>query len=48
MKIELNEELKLKIAKFIKGLPPKIANMVDLQPCLSLGDICNLVIKVEK
>jgi len=48
MRVSLDEEPELKIARFIKGLSPTIANKVDLQPFLSFDDVCHLVIKVEK
>jgi len=35
MRVGLDEELELKIARFIKGVSSSIANEVDLQPYLS-------------
>ena len=48
MQVGLNEEPKLKIARFIKGLSPSIASKVELQPYLCFDDVYHLVIKVEK
>ena len=48
MRVGLDEEPELKIARFIKGLSPSIANKVDLRPYLSFDDVCHLAIKVEK
>ena len=38
----------LTIARCIKGLSPSIANKVELQPYLSVNDVCHLAIKIEK
>jgi len=48
MRVNLDEELELKIARFIKGLSPHIANKLELQPYLSVDDVYHLAIKVEK
>ena len=48
IRVGLNEELELTIARFIKGLSFDIANKVDLHLYLSLDDICNLAMKVDK
>ena len=48
MIVGLDKELKLKIARLIKGLSPSIANKVDLQPYLSFDDVWHLAIKVQK
>jgi len=48
MRVGLNEDVELKIARFIKGLSPNIANKVDLQCYLSFDDVCHLAIKVER
>jgi len=48
MRVSLDEELELKIARFIKGLCPGIAKKVDVQPYLSFDDVCHLAIKVGK
>jgi len=48
MRVGLNEDNELTIAKFIKGLSPSIANKVGLQPYLSINDVCWLAIKIEK
>ena len=48
MWVRLDEEPELKIARFIKGLLPNIANKVDLQPYLSFDNVCHQAIKVEK
>ena len=42
LKVSLDKELKLKIARFTKGLSPGIANKADLQPNLSFNDVCNV------
>ena len=44
----LDEEPKLNIASFLKGLSPSIANKVDLQPYLSFDDVWYLAIRVKK
>jgi len=48
IRVGLNEELKLKIIRFIKGLSPNISNKLYLQPYICFEDVCSLVIKVEK
>ena len=48
MRVGLDEEHKLKIARFIKGLSPSIANKVYIQAYLFFDDVCHLAIKVEK
>jgi len=48
MRIRLNEDNELTIARFTKGLSPSIANEVKLQPYLSLNDVCHPAIKIEK
>ena len=48
MRVVLDEESKLKIARFIKRLSPNITNEVDRQSDLSFDDVCNLVIKVKR
>jgi len=48
MWVGFDEELELKIARFIKELSHNITNKVDLQPYLSFDDVCHLTIKVEK
>jgi len=47
MRVGLDEEPELKIARFIKELSPNITSKVELQHSLSFDDVC-LVIKVEK
>ena len=47
MRVGLDEEPELKIARFIKGLSPSIASKVELQPYLSYDDVYHLAIKVE-
>jgi len=47
MRVGLDEEPELKIARFIKKLSSTIANKMDLLPYLSLDDVCPLAIKVE-
>jgi len=47
LKVGLNKDPKLMIAKFIKHMSYKITNKVDLQTYLSFDDICNLAIEVE-
>jgi len=44
----LDEDNELTIARFMKGLSPSIANKMKLRPCLSLDDVCNLTIKIER
>jgi len=48
MRVGLDEELELEIARFNKGLSPSIASKVELQPYLSLDDVYHLAIMVEK
>ena len=48
MRIGLNEDNKLTIAKFIKGLSSSIAHKVELKPYLFFNDVCHLAIKIEK
>ena len=36
VRVGLDEELELKIARFIKGLSLNITSKVDLQPCLMM------------
>jgi len=48
MRVGLDEEPELNIAKFIKGLFPSIANKVNLQPYLSFDDVFHLSIKVKR
>ena len=48
MRLGLNEDNELTIARFIKGLSPNIANKVELQPYQSFNDVCHLTIKIEK
>ena len=48
IRVGLDEEPKLKIARFIKVLSLNIASKVELQPYLSFNDICHLAIKVQK
>ena len=38
----MDEDLELKIARFIKGLSPDIVNKVDIQPYIFFNDTCNL------
>jgi len=47
MRVGLDEEPELEIARFIKRLSHSIAKL-DLQPCLSFDDVCRLAIRVEK
>jgi len=47
MRVGLNEDSELTIARFIKGLSLNIANQVKLQPYLSFDNICNLIIKID-
>jgi len=42
IRVGLNKEPVLKIARFIKGLSPDIVNKLDLQPYLSFDNGCNL------
>jgi len=48
MKVNLDEEPELKIARFIKGLSLSIVSKVELQPYLSFNNVHHLAIKVEK
>ena len=48
MRVGLDEEPKLKISRFIKGLLPNIANKVNLRSYLSFDYVCNLSMKVKK
>jgi len=48
MRVELNENNGLTIARFIKGLSLSIANKVELQSYLSFNGVCHLAIKSEK
>jgi len=48
MRVCLNEEPKLKIARFIKRLSASIANKVDLQPYLSFDIVYHIAVKFEK
>ena len=48
MRVNLDEELELKIARFIKGLSPNIAYKEELLPNLPFNDVCHLAIEVEK
>jgi len=45
MRVGLNEDNELAIAKFIKGLSPSIANKVGLQPYLCISDVFHLAIR---
>jgi len=48
MRVGLNEDNELTIARFIKGLSPSIANKMELQSYLSFNDVCHLAIKNQK
>jgi len=48
MRVGLDEELELKIARFINELSLTIASNVELQPYLTFDDVCHLAIKIEK
>jgi len=48
MRVGLNEDNEIPIARFIKELSPSIAHKVKWQPYLSVNDVCHLAIKVEK
>ncbi|PKU68398.1 RNA-directed DNA polymerase [Dendrobium catenatum] len=48
LKCDLNEPHENTIARFIEGLQPSIANIVQLQPYWTLQDVVNLALKVEK
>jgi len=48
MRVGLNEDVELKVVRFIRGLAPNIANKIDLQPYLFFDDVCHLSIKVKK
>jgi len=48
MRVGLDKEPELKIARFVKGLSHSIASKVELQPCLTFDDVCHLTIKIEK
>ena len=48
MRVGLNKDNELSIARFIKGLSPNIANKVELQTYISFNDVCYLVMKIEK
>jgi len=48
MRLKLNEDNELTIARFIKDLSPIIANKVKLQPYLSFNDACHLTTKIAK
>ena len=48
LKVGLNKDDKLAIARFINRLSPSIANKVTLQLYLTFDDVCNLAIKVER
>jgi len=47
VKVGLDAESELKIARFIKALSLSIASKVELQPYLSFDDVCHLAIKIE-
>ena len=47
MRVGLDDEPELKIARFMKGLPPSIARMVKSQSYLTFDDVCHLAIKIE-
>ena len=36
------------IARYLRGLRYDVVNVVQLQPYLSLNNVCKLVLKVEK
>ena len=36
------------MVRFVRGLEPSIAEVVDIQPYWSFKDVCKLAIKVEK
>ena len=48
MRVGLNEDNELTIARFIKGLSPNITHKVELQPYLSFNDVCHLTIKIKR
>ena len=48
MRVRLNEDEELTIARFIEGLSPSFTKKMELQPYLSIDDVCNLAIKIER
>ena len=48
IRVSLDEEPELKIARSITELSPRIANTVDLELYLSFDDVCHLAIKLKK
>ena len=48
MRVGLNKDNKLTIARFIKGFSPSIAHKMQLQSYLSFNDVFHLAIKIEK
>ncbi|KAI0522935.1 hypothetical protein KFK09_005324 [Dendrobium nobile] len=48
LKCDLNEPVDNTIARFLEGLQPSIAHVVQLQPHWTLQDVINLAMQVEK
>ena len=48
IRVELQEAQEQTIARFISGLNKEIANLVDLQPYVSLEDVIKLAMKIER
>jgi len=48
MRVGLNEDNELIVARFIKELSPSIAHKVELQLYFSFNNVCHLIIKIEK
>ena len=48
LRVGLNEDEELTITRFIKKLSPSIANKVERQPYLTVDDVCNLPMKIER
>jgi len=48
MRLGLNKDNELIIARLLKGLSPSITHKVELRLYLSFNDICHLAIKIEK
>ena len=44
----IEEEPEQTMVRFVRGLEPSIAEVVDIQPYWSFKDVCKLAIKVEK
>ncbi|GAV58444.1 hypothetical protein CFOL_v3_01978 [Cephalotus follicularis] len=48
MRCKMLEHPEQKLARFLGGLKPEIANVVELQPFWTFEDVCKLAFKVEK